>query len=68
MFFIVLADKKDKKAEEKESQNDEEDEEDEDDKEMATRATTRLASRLEAERSLKLKEQYELCCFSFTVS
>lgn len=64
-FFIFYpADKKDKKAEERESQqNDEEEEEggeddDEkegDDKETATRATTRSASRLEAERSLKSK-------------
>ncbi|XP_023253898.1 biorientation of chromosomes in cell division protein 1-like 1 isoform X2 [Seriola lalandi dorsalis] len=46
------SDKKDKKAEEKESeQNDEEEEDDGEEGKTATRATTRSASRLEAERN-----------------
>lgn len=53
MTPIFPKDKKDKKTEEKESeQNDEQEEDDdgEEEKGTATRATTRLASRLEAER------------------
>lgn len=56
MMPIFPKDKKDKKTEEKESeQNDEHEEEEDGEKEeeekgTATRATTRLASRLEAER------------------
>lgn len=53
---VSSTDKKDKKAEEKESdQNEEEEEEDgEEGKGTATRATTRSASRLEAERQIDM--------------
>lgn len=56
-FIIFPTDTKDKKTEEKESEQNDDDEEEEDDDEKeegekgtATRATTRSASRLEAER------------------
>lgn len=63
-FYSPCQDKKDKKAEatESEQRTEQEAEKEEEEKGTATRATTRSASRLEAQRSLKESSTPRLNC------